>query len=102
MSERQDLSSGELYLDLDVTAGEYADHLLTRLLDWRAQNPGFTFHSRSGVDRRNQEKRRCGWWYQGNEWYPFVGMFALSGYHHKTKSIGFVVDKLGRVNTKPI
>lgn len=102
MSERQDLSSGELYLDLDVTAGEYADHLLTRLLDWRAQNPGFTFHTRSGVDRRNQEKRRCGWWFQGNEWYTFVGMFALSGYHHKTKSIGFVVDKLGRVNTKPI
>jgi MoxR-like ATPase len=102
MSEQHDLSTGELYLGMNETAEEYAEHLLRKLLDWRVQNPGFTFHTRSGTDSRSQEKRRYGWWFQGNENYVFAGMFALSGFHHKTKSIGFVVDKLGRVNTKPI
>lgn len=69
----------------------WSDRILDRLLEYRKANPGFTFALR----QRNRNGRLDnGQWFQGDEYYIFVGFTARGDEDNKTKSVGLVFADL--------
>ena len=69
----------------------WSDRLLERLLRHREEHPGFTFALRQ-VNRYG--RLEAGHWFQGDEYYIFVGFTARGDEDNKTRSVGLVFHNL--------
>lgn len=69
----------------------WSDRLLDRLLEYRQQHPDFTFALRQ-VNRSG--RLEAGHWFQGDEYYIFVGFTARGDEDNKTRSVGLVFTNL--------
>lgn len=69
----------------------WSDRLLDRLLAHRKAHPGFTFALRQ-VNRHG--RLEAGHWFQGDEFYIFVGFTARGDEDNKTRSVGLVFTNL--------
>lgn len=69
----------------------WSDRLLDRLLEHRQQHPDFTFALRQ-VNRSG--RLEAGHWFQGDEYYIFVGFTARGDEDNKTRSVGLVFTNL--------
>lgn len=65
--------------------------MLDRLLEYRQQHPDFTFALRQ-VNRSG--RLEAGHWFQGDEYYIFVGFTARGDEDNKTRSVGLVFTNL--------
>lgn len=69
----------------------WSDRLLERLLQHRKEKEGFTFPLRQ-VNRYG--RLEAGHWFQGDEFYIFVGFTARGDEDNKTRSVGLVFYNL--------
>lgn len=69
----------------------WSDRLLDRLLEYRKEHPGFTFALRQ---RNKYGRLDAGHWFQGDEFYIFVGFTQRGDDDNKTKSVGLVFTDL--------
>jgi len=68
---------------------EVHEKLLKLALEYRDNNPTFTFHIRKRKDAKG--RLQAGYWFQGNEKYLFFSPYKKGDWKNKTKTIGFVV-----------
>ncbi len=76
-----------------------SDAILQHLLQFRSENPGFTFSLRSRDSSQSGEKRLTqGQWFQGSS-YVYVPLFKAGDDNRKIKTLGFVIsfDKEGNL-----
>jgi len=66
---------------------EWHEHLLARLLAYRAAHPGFTFSPR----RMDDVRFKAGYWFQGTDHYLFCAPFKFNEPNNKTKTFGLVL-----------
>ncbi|MCE7926801.1 MAG: DUF262 domain-containing protein [Haliscomenobacteraceae bacterium CHB4] len=70
----------------------WSERLLQRLLRYREEHPAFTFALRQ-VNRYG--RLEAGHWFQGDEFYIFIGFTARGDEDNKTRSVGLVFSNLG-------
>lgn len=73
----------------------WSDRLLDRLLEYRKNHPGFTFALRQ-VNRYG--RLDAGHWFQGDDFYIFIGFTARGDEDNKTRSLGLVFSNLSLDN----
>lgn len=71
---------------------EVHEKILKLVLEYRDNNPTFTFHTRKNKDAKG--RLQAGYWFQGNEKYVFFSPYKKGDWKNKTKTIGFVVTVL--------
>jgi hypothetical protein len=69
----------------------WSDKLLDRLLEYRKEHPAFTFALRQ---RNKYGRLDSGHWFQGDDFYIFVGFTQRGDEDNKTKSVGLVFSEL--------
>lgn len=69
----------------------WSDRLLDRLLEYQKGYPDFTFALRQ-VNRHG--RLEAGHWFQGDEYYIFIGFTARGDEDNKTRSVGLVFTNL--------
>ncbi|MFZ4474652.1 MAG: DUF262 domain-containing protein [Saprospiraceae bacterium] len=70
----------------------WSNRLLDCLLEYRKQHPSFTFALRQ---RNKYGRLDAGQWFQGDNFYIFVGFTQRGDEDNKTKSVGLVFADLG-------
>lgn len=74
-------------MSMPNSIAEWHEHLLSRLLAYRANHPDFTFSPR----RTDDARFKAGYWFQGTEEYLFCAPFKFNEPNNKTKTIGLVL-----------
>ncbi|GEM_PF-225521 len=73
----------------------WSNRLLDRLLEYRKEHPSFTFALRQ---RNKYGRLESGHWFQGDNFYIFVGFTQRGDEDNKTKSVGLVFSDLGNTS----
>ncbi|BDD13006.1 hypothetical protein FUAX_54380 (plasmid) [Fulvitalea axinellae] len=69
-----------------------SEEILQYLLDYKTENPDFTFSLRKQDSSRSKEKRlEKGFWFQGSN-YIYIGFFKKGDQDRKIQTIGFVLN----------
>ncbi len=100
-NEHEALTSGDILPEgtLNDNIIRISDEILSNLLEYRREDPSFTFSLRTRDSAQSDEKRlESGFWFQGSN-YIYIPLFKRGDKARRIKTIGFVItfDQEGKI-----
>ena len=92
-NEHEALTSGDILPEgtLNDNIIRISDEILSNLLEYRREDPSFTFSLRTRDSAQSDEKRlESGFWFQGSN-YIYIPLFKRGDKARRIKTIGFVI-----------